>query len=81
MKILSVVTANNICYVDFDENFLTEQSPVSAKMVIYSIVNSLLELDEIHRVQLSVKGETSVEYGNISLAHPFMRNLDIIEIQ
>ncbi len=81
VKLLSVVTANNICYVDFDENFLTEQSPVSAKMVIYSIVNSLLELDGIHRVQLSVKGETSVEYGNISLSHPFMRNLDIVEIK
>lgn len=79
VKVLSVVTANHICYVDFDENFLTEQSPVSAKMVIYSIVNSLLELDEIHRVQLSVRGETSVEYGNISLANPFMRNLDIVE--
>lgn len=79
IKVLSVVTANNICYVDFDENFLTEQSQVAAKMVIYSIVNSLSELDEIHKVQLSVKGETSVEYGDISLAHPFIRNLDMIE--
>ncbi len=79
IKVLSVVTANNICYVDFDENFLTEQSQVEAKIVIYSIVNSLSELDEVHRVQLSVRGETSVEYGNITLAHPFIRNLDIIE--
>lgn len=79
VKVLSVVTANNICYVDFDENFLKEQSQVSAKMVIYAIVNSLSELDEIHRVQLSVKGDTTVKYGDISLAHPFIRNLDIIE--
>lgn len=79
VKVLSVVTANNICYVDFDENFMTEQSQVAAKMVIYSIVNSLSELDEVHKVQLSVKGETSVEYGDISFAHPFIRNLDIIE--
>lgn len=43
VKVLSVVTANNICYVDFDENFLTEQSQVSSEMVIFSIVNSLSE--------------------------------------
>ena len=80
IKVLSVVTANNICYVDFDESFLTEQSQVSSKVAIYSIVNSLSELDEVHKVQLSVKGETSVEYnGDISLSHPFIRNLDIIQ--
>ncbi len=80
VKVLSVVTANNICYVDFDENFLTEQSQVSGKMVVYSIVNTLSELDEVHKVQISVKGETSIKYKNeISLEHPFIRNLDIIE--
>lgn len=80
VKVLSVVTANNICYVDFDENFLTEQSQVSGKIVVYSIVNSLSELDEVHRVQLSVKGDTSVKYnGGMSFSHPFIRNLDIIE--
>lgn len=80
VKVLSIVTANNICYVDFDENFLTEQSQVSGEMVIFSLVNTLSELDEVHKVQLSVKGETAVEYKNeISLEHPFIRNLDIIE--
>lgn len=80
VKVLSIVTANNICYVDFDENFLTEQSQVPGKVVVYSIVNTLSELDEVHKVQLSVKGETAVEYKNeISLAHPFIGNLDIIE--
>lgn len=80
VKVLSIVTANNICYVDFDENFLTEQSQVSGKIVIYSIVNALSELDEVHKVQISVKGETSIKYKNeISLEHPFIRNLDIIE--
>ena len=80
VKVLSIVTANNICYVDFDENFLTEQSQVPGKVVIYSIVNTLSELDEVHKVQFSVKGETSIKYKNeISLEHPFIRNLDIIE--
>lgn len=77
----SVVTANNICYVDFAENFLTEQSKVSNELVIYSIVNSLSELTGIHKVQISVDGESAINYhDDISLNDPFIRNLDLINI-
>jgi germination protein M len=80
IKIINVMTANNICYVDFDESFLTEQSSVSNTLVIYSIVNSLSELNEIHKVQISVKGDATLNYHDeISLAEPFIRNLDLIE--
>ena len=76
----SVVTVDNICYVDFDENFLTEQSPVSNKLVIYSIVNSILELTDINKVQISVNGDSDVYYRNdISLQNAFIRNLDLVE--
>ena len=79
-ELISVATAGNICYVDFGDNFLTEQSTVSNKLVIYSIVNSLLELDNIHKVQISVRGETSIKYNeDISLEQPFIRNLDLVE--
>ncbi len=80
VKVVSVVTANGICYVDFDGSFLTEQSSASAQVVVYSIVDSLLELDGVHKVQISVNGDTTEKYDNkISLSQPFIRNLDIIE--
>lgn len=80
VAINSVVTANNICYVDFAENFLTEQSEVTNELVIYSIVNSLSELTGIHKVQISVDGESAIKYHeDISLNDPFIRNLDLIE--
>lgn len=79
-QLISVATAGNICYVDFGDNFLTEQSTVSNKLVIYSIVNSLLELDNIHKVQISVEGDSVIKYHeDISLAEPFIRNLDLVE--
>lgn len=82
VTINSVVTANNICYVDFAENFLTEQSNVSNELVIYSIVNSLSELTGIHKVQISVDGESAIMYhDDISLNDPFIRNLDLIDIK
>lgn len=76
----SVSTVDNICYVDFDENFLTEQSPVPNRLVIYSIVNSILELTDINKVQISVNGNVQIYYHNdIYLGGTFIRNLDLIE--
>ena len=80
VKINNVITANNICYVDFGDNFKTEQSKVANKLVIYSIVDSLSELNEIHKVQISVNGDSSLKYhDDIPLSEPFIRNLDLVE--
>ena len=80
VKVNSVQTVDNICYVDFGENFLTEQSIVPNRLVIYSIVNSILELPDINQVQITVDGENNLLYhGDISLAKPFIRNLDLVK--
>lgn len=82
LELISVVTANNICYVDFAQNFNTELSKVSNQLVIYSIVNSLSELNDIHKVQISINGDSAVKYhADISLSEPFIRNLDLIETE
>ena len=80
LKLISVSTANNICYVNFGDNFATEQSKVSNQLVIYSIVNSLLELNDIHKVQICINGDSALKYhDDIPLSEPFIRNLDIVE--
>lgn len=80
LKLISIVTANNICYVNFDQNFNTEPVTVSNKLAIYSIVNSLSELNDIHKVQISISGDSAVKYrAEISLQEPFIRDLNLIE--
>lgn len=80
LELINIVTANKICYVDFEQNFATEQSKVSNQLVIYSIVNSLSELNGIQKVQISISGDSAVKYHNdIPLSEPFIRNLDLIE--
>lgn len=80
IKLVNIVTANNVCYVDFEENFATELSKVSNELVIYSIVNSLSELKGIHKVQISINGDSAVKYhDDISLSETFTRNLDLVE--
>ena len=78
-KVVSVSVRDGICYVNFDENFLTQIYNVSSEVTIYSIVNSLAELSGVNRVQISVNGENNILYReSISLSTVFERNLDLI---
>ena len=78
--IINISLRDGICYVNLDENFLIETNAVSAEAAIYSIVNSLAELPEVSRVQISVQGDTSASFLDVMpLSTMYTRNLDIIE--
>lgn len=79
-KILSVNVKDGICYVDLDNTFLTQIYNVTADVTIYSLTNSLVELPNVNKVQISINGDTSVNYKeNISLSTVFERNLELVE--
>lgn len=73
-KIINVMTKDGICYVNLDENFLTVVNNVSTDVSIYSIVNSLVELSNINKVQILVNGEVPSSFSMST----FERNLDIV---
>ena len=78
-KLLSVTVNDRICYVNFDEAFLSQPYNVTSDVTIYSITNSLIELPNINKVQISVNGDTSLYYKeSISLTNVFERNLDLV---
>lgn len=81
-KILSVTTVDGICYVNLSKNFLAGISADSVNEVItiWSIVNSLTELDTVHGVQLFVEAQKiqSIE-KYYSVKDTFYRNEDLIE--
>ncbi len=78
-KIMSISVKDGICYVNFDSAFLTQNSNVSSEVIIYSIVNSLIELNNVNKVQISVNGETDIMFREtISLGTVFERRLDLI---
>ena len=71
---------DGVCYVDVDSMFLTQIYNVTAEVTIYSIANSLAELSNVNKVQISVNGDTSVNYKeNISLSTVFERNLELVD--
>lgn len=73
-KILSVMTKDGICYVNLDSGFLNAVNNVSTDVAIYSVVNSLTELPNIHHVQILVNGAVPPGYN----ASSFDRNLDFV---
>ncbi len=73
-KVINVMTKDGICYVNLDANFLTVASNVSTEVAIYSIVNSLVELSHVNKVQILINGEIPSTFSTTT----FERNLDYV---
>jgi len=79
-KIQSVTVKDNICYVNLSEDFLTQQSNVTPQVTIYSIVNTLIELSNVNKVQIAIAGDNNVIFREtFELTMLFERNLDILK--
>ncbi len=80
-KVANVTVKDGVCYVNLDENFLTQIYAVTPDVTIYSIVNSLIQLKSINKVQISINGDTSKTYREkYSFSTYFERNLDIVTV-
>lgn len=71
-EIINVLTKDGICYVNLSQEFLTVVNNVSTGISVYSIVNSLVELSNVNKVQILVNGEVPAIFSNTL----FERNLD-----
>nr|WP_294466259.1 GerMN domain-containing protein [uncultured Sellimonas sp.] len=79
-KILSVSTKDQICYVNFDQELMNMKSNVKPEILIYSIVNSIVESGMAGQVQISINGESDINFGeSVPLNQPLSRNLDLVE--
>lgn len=75
-NIISVSTSDGVCYVNLDSSFLSMPGNVTAEAAIYSIVDSLIELPGITKVQILVNGEIPA----ICTSSSYEKNTDIITI-
>lgn len=79
-SLLNVTKKDGICYVDFDKKFLEKLPNVTAQITIYSIVDSLVELPNINKVQFMINGEVIKTFQeNTTFDGFFERNLSLIE--
>ena len=73
-KIINVMTKDGICYVNLDASFLTVMNNVSTEVATYAIVNSLVELSSINKVQILINGEVPDNFSSST----YERNLDFV---
>lgn len=79
-NVIGVSIKDGVCYVNLDENFLNNTYGADPTMIIYSIVNSIVEGGNASRVQISVNGENDISYmGQVDLSKPLSRDLDLVE--
>ncbi len=73
------VSENGVCIVNFDATLETAMTGVTENVTVYTIVNTLTELDNIKQVQILVNGETPhISNVDEDLSNPISRNEDII---
>ena len=72
-QIISVTSANHICYVNLNRTFIAEALNINEAIPVYSIVDSILEdCKDIEEVQISIEGDSNLIFReNMDLSLPF----------
>lgn len=79
-KLLGVTVKDGVCYLDFDSAILTPVNNVTSDVTIFSIVNSLVELNNVNKVQISIDGKKDVKYRDkYEMTTLFERNLQLVQ--
>ena len=80
-KVLSVETKEGICLVNFSNDFITKHSGGAAAeaLTIYSVVNSLTELEGVDKVQFLIEGQKRESFIHMIFNEPFTRNESYIQ--
>ena len=80
-ELLGVTFVNGVCYVNFDQLFLSVNVNASGNLPVYSVVNSLCELDEVNEVRILIDGSSDVVYReslsldkNFQFDHSYVSN-------
>lgn len=80
VKVLSAETKNGVCFVNLSKEFINKFSGGSTGeiLTIYSVVNSLTELDTVSSVQFLIEGEKREALSHMAINEPIVRDTSII---
>ena len=81
MTVLGINIKDGVCYVNIDDKLIKEPATPHDDAAVYSIVNTLMELESVNSVQITVNGvsEISMPMGQISFTQPFAYNEMLVE--
>lgn len=79
-KLITVSMVDGVCYVNLSDSFKSQNAEVNEEIVLYSIVNSLTELQGVQKVQISINGSNDgkVRY-TYDLSKMYERNMNYVQ--
>lgn len=78
--LLNVSKNDGICTVNFNEKFLEKIPDINEELAIYSVVNTLVELPNINKVQFTINSQVKETFWDkLNIDGLFERNLNLIE--
>lgn len=78
-KLVNITVKDGVCYLTFNSAMLTAVNNVTTDVTIFSIVNSLVELSNINKVQISIEGNKDGKFRDKYEASTiFERNLSLV---
>jgi len=79
-KLLKAEIKNDIAYVDFSTDILEGVAGGSTlqRFIIYTIVNTLTEIDEVDAVQILIDGKNVKTFGDFDISTPLYRDINMI---
>lgn len=77
-RLNSCSVKDGICTVDFNKAFLNIKGTATQKMAVYSVVNTLCNMDSVESVQFLIDGEKVEIFGGYIFDEPFEADLSII---
>jgi len=78
--LLNISKSEGICTVDFNEVFLEKLPTITKEVAVYSVVNTLVELPDINKVQFTINSKpVKIYWEDMPFDVMFERNLDIIQ--
>ena len=81
VKINKVRSYDGICYVDFNEKFMSKPAGITDEVAVYSVVNTLCEINGITKVRITVNGSEKKNLGKVSLDEFLSYRPDLITIE
>lgn len=79
-KLLGSSLKNGICYLNFDEGLLQPLQDISPEVIIYSIVNSVMERENVICVRIAINGDSNLTFQeSVKLGEPLSKNLKLLE--
>ena len=79
VKVLSTETKDGICFVNLSAAFTSNGMGGSTEMLaVYSMVNTLCEVEGVEKVQILVEGKKIDEFGHLSLSESLESNKEVL---